>query len=317
MSISIRFEKLLERQFVHNEGKSLFYEKPDGEPPLTPAEHTVRFLQKHGGRFVDWVRSAAEADDLRPLLRKLARSCMTSFMKANPYVHFQAAHHAELERLYRRSLQEICGTLVRREFLAERDLVECFRCHYARLRSFLSRTNGTELFRAYARSPHIPPIAYAEYSPELQLNVLGLHEDRLLQPILDIGCGAQARLIRYLREYGLAASGLDRWEVECGAAWSSADWLYADYGTGVWGTVISHMAFSNHFRHHHLRKDGLAEDYARAYMNIVRSLRPGGCFAYAPGLPFMEEPLARDPRFRIETQPVVGALEATRVIRIR
>jgi len=54
---------------------------------------------------------------------------------------------------------------------------------------------------------------------------------------------------------------------------------------------ISNMAFSLHFINHHFRINGQPEKFAHSYMNILRSLKKGGRFLYAPGLPFMEEHL--------------------------
>jgi hypothetical protein len=56
-----------------------------------------------------------------------------------------------------------------------------------------------------------------------------------------------------------------------------------------WGTILSHMAFSNHFLFHHLYKHGSPNEYAQAYMAILSALEPGGSFYYAPGLPFIEQ----------------------------
>ncbi|HEY6877320.1 MAG TPA: hypothetical protein VI299_04840, partial [Polyangiales bacterium] len=65
----------------------------------------------------------------------------------------------------------------------------------------------------------------AEYSPALQLSVLGLSE--LRAPLLDIGCGPSAALVRELRTRGIEAEGLDRaLPAELGIR---ADWLSHDY----------------------------------------------------------------------------------------
>ena len=72
---------------------------------------------------------------------------------------------------------------------------------------------------------------------------------------------------------------------------------------GSLGTVLSHLGFSLHFLHHHLRPGDEALRYARRYMEVLRSLRPGGVFAYAPGLPFVEEHLDAG-RWRLERTPL-------------
>ena len=133
----------------------------------------------------------------------------------------------------------------------------------------------------------------AEYSAELQLQVLGVRPEELLEPILDLGCGAQAALVRQLRACGRDAYGLDRAATPDEFV-DRADWFDGPLGRSRWGTVISHMALSNHFLHHHLRPDGQAERYARRYMDILRALQPGGAFLYAPGLPFLESLLPEE-----------------------
>jgi SAM-dependent methyltransferase len=135
----------------------------------------------------------------------------------------------------------------------------------------------------------------SEYSPELQLEVLGARPEDLAEPVLDLGCGPGAALVRHLRSRGRRAFGVDRAisATSPSTFLTRADWLECRLGRGIWGTVLSHMAFSNHFLHHHLRPGGDAERYARRYMEVLRSLRPGGRFLYAPGLPFIESLLPR------------------------
>jgi hypothetical protein len=145
--------------------------------------------------------------------------------------------------------------------------------------------DGAELLReqlaALVRgqfSGQVVEVVCSEYSPELQLRVLGLEEVR--GPALDVGCGQQRGLVSALRGRGISAEGIDRVHGD--------DWLRYAYGLDRWGTVVSHHGFSLHFLHHHLRPGTSALSYARVYMDILRSLQVGGVFAYAPGLPFIE-----------------------------
>ncbi len=145
-------------------------------------------------------------------------------------------------------------------------------------------------------------VVSAEYDPALQLRILGLDVAGLAEPILDLGCGAGAHLVRWLRARGLAAVGIDR-AAEPAEGILRADWLETPLVPGSLGTAISHQGFSLHFLHHHLRPGGEAARYARRYMEILRALRPGGRFAYAPGLPFIEEHLP-PAAWRVERTPV-------------
>lgn len=131
------------------------------------------------------------------------------------------------------------------------------------------------------------PVVSATYDPATQLAVLALDPATLLEPILDLGCGPDARLVRHLRALGKDARGVDRVATP-GEGVARGDWLDWPVAPASLGTVVSHLGFSLHFLHHHLRPGGDPARYARRYMELLRALRPGGTFAYAPGLPFVE-----------------------------
>ncbi|MEO8288212.1 MAG: class I SAM-dependent methyltransferase [Chloroflexota bacterium] len=180
--------------------------------------------------------------------------------------------------------------------------------HLLRLRRFvmsLAERNGR-----HGKSLVDTQVVCEEYSVSVHLRVLGINEtelDQLAEPILDVGCGKSGALVQYLREQGVEAIGIDR------LATSSqhllqADWLEFRYNLMDWGTIISHMAFSNHFIFHHLYRDGKPDIYAHKYMEMLTSLRIGGAMYYAhkymemltslriggemyyaPGLPFIEQ----------------------------
>lgn len=141
---------------------------------------------------------------------------------------------------------------------------------------------------------NVPPreVVCSEYSPSLQLSILGLEIDKLQEPILDLGCGEHARLVEELRSKGRQAFGVDR-VARPSEFVTQADWFGFTLEPGKWGTVISHLGFTNHFLHHHLRNSDEAFRYARRYMDVVRSLAVGGTFAYTPGVPFVEQHLPR------------------------
>ncbi len=128
----------------------------------------------------------------------------------------------------------------------------------------------------------------------------------MAEPILDIGCGERANLVRHLRVLKLDAFGIDAFAPNNEPYLFREDWLTYPLSHRCWGTVLSHMAFSNHFLHHYLKESPTVRDYARRYLEILESLKPNGCFIYTPGLPFIEELLPRD-HFHIEVRPIAEA----------
>lgn len=126
-------------------------------------------------------------------------------------------------------------------------------------------------------------VVSGRYSPSTQLHVLGFDTD-VRGPVLDIGCGEDLLLVRHLRSRGVQAHGIDR---ELGGP--AHDWLAYDPGVARWETILAHQSFSLHFAHHHLHaNEDTALEYAGAYMRYLHALRPGGTFAYAPSMPFID-----------------------------
>ena len=68
--------------------------------------------------------------------------------------------------------------------------------------------------------------------------------------------------VAHLRGLGLQAFGIDRLVVPSEHL-AEADWLEYRFPAATWGTIISHLAFSNHFIFHHLYKKGTPAAYAR------------------------------------------------------
>ena len=94
-------------------------------------------------------------------------------------------------------------------------------------------------------------------------------------------------MVRYLNAYGIRAVGIDRL-VDPFDNLVASDWFEFKLAPDSWGTIISHMAFSNHFIFNHRYQKGDPERYARQYVKLLSSLKIGGTFYYSPGLPFIE-----------------------------
>ncbi len=183
--------------------------------------------------------------------------------------------------------------------------------HYKNLQTFLLETNGTEIFKKYRENPNLFEIKCAEYSPDFQMNLLNVSIETIKQSVLDLGCGSKASLVHFLRKKGIEAFGVDR-NVDTMDYLFKVGWLECPFKSNTWGTVISHMAFSNHFVHHHLKSGGRIESYAIKYMEILNSLIEGGSFFYAPSVPFIEELLISSTNSFV----VVNREHSTQILRI-
>ena len=146
-----------------------------------------------------------------------------------------------------------------------------------------------------------------EYAVATQLEVLHLLLSELGEPVLDVGCGRHACLVKWLRNNHIDAIGIDLAASRTEGC-LVADWFEFPFLPERLGTVVAHLSFSLQFLHQHLRPDGEAGRYARQYMAILHALRHGGRLIYAPGLPFIERLLPHDQyavtRFGIERLPI-------------
>ncbi len=162
----------------------------------------------------------------------------------------------------------------------------------------------------YSKSPaefqaYLQSVACFEYTPEQQLDMLGISDD-IQEPVLDLGCGTKAALCRYLHERGVEVLGIDRMapdEFFC----RRIGWDEFEFGKQVWGTIVSHQAFSTHFHFHHNHSEQKSVHMAKLLMTILDSLRIGGTFIYTPGLPFIEPFIADTGRFELQAIAIANA----------
>jgi hypothetical protein len=294
-------------------------------PRRDELEPLVELLDSHRAELGRWLSElepkpdgpATFADDPCGFL---GLSLTRWLQSKNQFLELGAATLTRLSALARATLGSLCALLDR----------EPERSDLGQALEALAREAHRGLFAIVDeldRASPAPGFAYRdlvceEYSPELQLRVLGLAADELLEPILDLGCGERALLVNHLASYGKRALGIDR-VAEPRRGVLAGDWLETPLPADTFGTVISHLGFSHHFSFQHLSSGATLERYARRYMQILNALAAGGTFAYAPGLGFVEEHLPPE-RWRLERRevseladPVSNAqIYATRVTRL-
>ncbi len=262
------FKKSIDKQIELNRDKNLF----DDYPGLfTFARETTDAISA-----IDELPSGAE--DF--LIGYATDKAIEAFCSVNQYFAFDAASVRDLRTIYADLFDDI-----RSRPESANDIAQA---HYEKLQNWLRQSNpfAEKLYAGAGR--HIMPVACAEYEAHLQADILHLDLQNVMTPVLDIGCGPEARLVDHLKKQGIDSYGIDRHPFTVPEL-TTADWLEYDYGVKKWGTIVSHLGFSNHFNHHHLRADGNFIAYAQTYMKILHSLNVGGSFHYAPDLPFIEK----------------------------
>lgn len=252
----------------------------------------LEFIYKNRAGVISILADPKYSNDLAQVFVK---SSLEFTYNNNQYIHLDTSEQHTLFGLYQSYLQGMKAILQTSPSFTdfERDFSRLVQDHFYDLSRNISRFFDRETGWQVQENIILKQVVCSEYSPDFQLHLLGLNLDDLREPVLDLGCGKNGPLIGYLREKGIKALGVDRL-VENIAGLKEVDWFDIDFKPRSWGTVLSHMAFSNHFLFQHRYKYGQPHRYARLYMNILHSLIPGGSFVYTPGLPFIETYLPAD-----------------------
>ncbi len=264
-----KYLKNIEKQIAHNQGKNLFLKS--NRVALRFADETKRSLS---------ALHTLTAEEEEILIHYSADKALEEFCRINQYFSFNSHVKEELRSLYREIFASIKQNKESIESLEKR--------HFENLKEWLLKSNPFAEKLYAEQEAAIIPVACSEYSEQLQISLLQIDMNTLVAPVLDIGCGKKGALVNYLNERGFETYGLDRFSLLAKNT-INTDWLEYDYGIERWGTIISNLGFSNHFMHQNLRDDGNYLDYATKYMEILRSLKTGGKFHYAPDLPFIEK----------------------------
>ena len=263
-----RFKKNIDKQIEFNQGKNIFLDNLD---TFQFAKETVEFISNIDRLTLDSKQS---------LIEYATDKAIEEFCRVNQYYSFDSKAKNNLRKIY---------TDLFENFQTQTSSIEDIsRIHYGKLQSWLKENNPFAEKIYQNGNEKVNPVACSEYSPKLQIDILQLDFMHLMQPVLDIGCGINGNLVHYLKNQGIEALGIDRLKVSTSNL-KTVDWLEYEFGKEKWGTIVSNLGFSNHFNHHNVRKDGNYIEYGKTFMNILNSLKVGGCFHYAPDLPFIEK----------------------------
>lgn len=222
--------------------------------------------------------------------------------KYNQYIHFDEASHKIIFEIYSDLLRAIKSNIPKEE--VEKN-------HIQKVKDFLISTNP---FLLDISTEGIKTFTNQEYTAKFQLNLFQIDVSKLSIPILDIGCGEHHHLVTYLREQGLESYGLDRYDSKYPYVLNE-DYIHYPYPENTYGTIISNMAFSNHFNKHLLFRDNKVKPFCHAYYQILNSLRVNGVFHYAPSI-FEIETTLNKRQYEVTYQEISYGIYATKVKRL-
>ncbi|MCO5241825.1 MAG: class I SAM-dependent methyltransferase [Chitinophagaceae bacterium] len=258
----------INQQIEFNQGKNFFYKDLDA---LQFTNETVNAIS-----HINILSPSVE----QFLIDYTTNKAIEEFCRVNQYYSFDSKSRNELRKIY----AELLECIQTKSNSSE----EISKTHYRKLKQWIINNNPFAERIYKGKKQQVDIVTCSQYNPALQIKLLKINLTTLNQPILDIGCGKDSFLVNYLAEKGIDVFGIDRFKFTSFNLITS-DWLEYDYGEKKWGTIISNLGFTNHFQHHNLRIDGKYIEYAEIYMKILRSLKVGGQFHYAPDLPFIEK----------------------------
>ncbi|HGJ66039.1 TPA: class I SAM-dependent methyltransferase [bacterium] len=256
-------------------------------------EKQLDFLIRQKKKLVELLST-----DIANTAEYMSKMLIEQLLSKNQFLTIEQDDRLELIEIYKRELGDFLDIL--RNFDNHESIIEYLKKHFTYIAKFI-----INLYRQDKESTEfaISEAICSQYSATTQMHILRIDDPKkLVQPILDVGCGKDAYLVKYLLRHDIEAYGIDR-HVTIGQNLITTDWFDYDFKPNFWGTIISQMAFSIHFFHHHLRKDGNPSKFARLYMKLLSSLKNGGSFIYAPGLPFIEQYLPLD-QFAVEKKDI-------------
>ena len=284
-------------------------------------EHLINYFHKKRIHFIPELREALLTANISGARKRQAiLFCAEHFLRqqfaANQYLEFSAGSRKILRKIYTRLFDELEELTSMTHETANKTILKIEKRHYRRLRHFLERTNPFYRIVCETSPERLTAVVCDEYSALFQLKLFNLQNRTIdeLSPLLDIGCGEHAFLVKYLRKLGAMAYGFDRMQ-ENRKYLRKSDWFEFNYGVQRWKTIICNLSFSSHFKAALCRKDGTEKKFMQTYLNILDSLQVGGCWLYAPSLPEIEITLPTD-KFTIEVFPVNDKDNMTSIKRI-
>jgi hypothetical protein len=252
------------------------------------------------------VNNEVGENEISELIEFACKTSLLSFYNINQYFQFDQQAELELKMVYRQLVNE-----VKKNRLP--DLNDLSRKHFSSLQKWFIKKQPDAFFLFPSEMPNINSnIICAEYSAHLQLQILGINISSLQEPILDIGCGREHQLVSYLRQRGLNAFGIDR-SAESKENIQCISWFDFNFKKDHWGAIISHLGFTNHFQYQHSKQYGSHQRFAYTFIEILQSLKTGGRFYYAPGLPFIDTLLSPD-KYAVNRQNVPGTIYQRAVV---
>lgn len=289
--MQVDIERVISSQLKTNALKSLFFDEnfySGTQFSFACSNYTITSFLNDKDSVLKFIKRLEQAGLSDSFAEHMSDLITKTLQDINQFLIFGSAGKNAVKRVYEQFLVSV-KNLCLRSVLGTEEITSVFLNHYINIRDALITTNGTKVFEQYTLSPIVSKKVCSEYTPQFQLEVLHIDIAELKEPVLDLGCGQSAGLVKYLVEQGVDTYGADR-NAEDHPRLFNKDWFDLELEPKHWGTVISHMALSNHIR---ACRAARQRQRVQKYHEILRSLKKGGMFIYAPGIKEIEDSLPK------------------------
>jgi hypothetical protein len=290
------YRNAIQTQISKNQGLNLLFEDA---PDLLEIDQ--EFLQQ----LLILGKKSIQDQELETLIDSAVEASMKCFLNVNQFLQIEQEDRNSLAGIYRQTLSAVRISRNPGQVLRK--------IHYPKLKTWLEEIYPDSLLKGLRNQSDISRVPCAEYSPEVQLTVLGLDPGQLLPPVLDVGCGENAHLVRYLNASGIPAQGIDRSVAVVDKDTQAVNWFNVDIQPSTWGTIISHMALSNHYQFARTAGSGRVTRMEQVFYRLLTGLKPGGILAYAPAVDGLTRLVNLD-RYRISELEVVDGFLSVQIL---
>ena len=296
-----KISKALQRQLSLNEGKNLLHAE---------VGHLLEIDQIFLAALEELVSNPKEqlsSDKLENMAEDAAASFASKIYAMNQYIQIDGHAKESLKQIYIESWQELVETQQVESTIRNH--------HYPRISAFVEAVYPESLSSGLRSAIELGRVPSSEYSAELQKGILRLELESIREPVLDIGCGAEGNLVRFMRSQKMEAYGIDRFIRNKTGYLIEADWFDYEYGLGKWGSIVSNLSLANHLRYALRYDHAKVPQYLKTFSKVLDSLSKGGTFTFAPAVEQLEKHIDQR-QHRIEKWEISPGTQGMGVTRI-
>ena len=244
-------KKSIEQQILTNKNLNLLFNQLDSAIGIDKSfRETLTTLKR-------------DNEDVNDLIDYTVRKTLDTIFLINQYLEITKKDINRLKKIYKETWMD----------LNEENLEQVIRQHHKKLSAWIARFYPPYFISALENQPLIGHVRNEEYSAELQSAIFDIKIEELKEPIIDIGCGKNGRLVKAISLVKKSVTGIDRFITDENELLLENDWFEFYFEGNHWGTIFANMSFSNHLLYTFTNDQRNIFRYFAKYKEIIESLK--------------------------------------------